>query len=97
MGPQFGLQRGWYGRKEREGVRIAGIRTFALGAASVLGRMPPAVAVIAVLLLAMKSLLHGCVARIEKCELTVLFQLAVLSILILPLLNRTVGMRPAKC
>ncbi len=73
---------------------VALLLVFALGAAAVLGRMAPAaaVAVVAALLLAMKPLLHGWVARIRRFELVALLQLAVLSVVVLPVLpNRGYG------
>jgi len=67
---------------------IALLLAFGLGAASVLGQMAPAavVAVLATLLLSMKTRLHDWVARIEQLELDALLKLAVLSVVVLPLL-----------
>jgi uncharacterized membrane protein (DUF4010 family) len=67
---------------------VALLLTFALGAASVLGAMAPAaaVAVVAALLLAMKSRLHGWLARMRELELAAVLKLALISVVILPLL-----------
>ena len=73
---------------------IAMLLAFGLGAASVLGEMAPAavVAVVATLLLSMKTRLHGWVARIERLELDAALKLAVLSVVVLPVLpNRGFG------
>jgi uncharacterized membrane protein (DUF4010 family) len=61
LGLIIGLERGWHGRREGEGERAAGLRTFGLagllgGAAALLGGWPAAVA-LAVLLLAVGALL----------------------------------------
>ncbi|WP_170134906.1 MgtC/SapB family protein [Acuticoccus kandeliae] len=62
--------------------------TFMLGAACVLGAMAPAaaVAVVATLLLSLKSRLHGWVAHIRRLELDAALTLALLSVVILPVL-----------
>ncbi len=64
---------------------IAFLLAFSLGAASVLGEMAPAaaVAVIAALLLSIKTRLHQWV---ERLELEALLKLALISVVILPLL-----------
>ncbi len=66
---------------------ISFLLTFLLGAASVLGHMSAtaAIAVIAALLLSMKSQLHRWVAHIERLELEALLKLALISVVILPL------------
>jgi uncharacterized membrane protein (DUF4010 family) len=61
---------------------IAFLLAFSLGAASVLGHMAPAAA----LLLSMKKRLHRWVAQIERLELEALLKLALISVVILPLL-----------
>lgn len=147
IGMLLGLERGWHGRDEAEGERIAGIRTFALtglfggvsgwlaeltipvfpalaifalggllavsywvstkggddlgitteiallltfvlGVTSVVGEMAPtvAVAVVATLLLSMKSTLHRWLKQIKQFELEAVFKLALISAVILPLL-----------
>ncbi|TCM82594.1 MgtC/SapB family protein [Rhodovulum steppense] len=73
---------------------VALLLTFALGAAALLGDMAAAaaVAVVATALLSLKRVLHGWVARIRQFELAALVQLAVISVVILPLLpNRGYG------
>ena len=67
---------------------IALLLTFALGVASVIGDMAPvaAVAVVAAILLSMKSTLHHWVRQVERFELESLFKLALISVVILPLL-----------
>lgn len=69
---------------------IALLLTFALGAAALLGDMAAAAAaaVVATALLARKRVLHGWVAQIQRFELAALVQLAVISVVILPLLPR---------
>lgn len=69
---------------------VALLLTFALGAAALLGDMSAAAAsaVVATALLSLKRLLHGWVARIRRFELAALVQLAVISVVILPLLPR---------
>jgi uncharacterized membrane protein (DUF4010 family) len=147
IGLLLGLERGWHGRKDSEGARIAGIRTFALtgllggvcgwlagvttlafpalaifalggllavsywvrmrkqddlgltteialmltfalGVAAVLGATAPAatVAVVAALLLSLKSTLHRSIEQIDRLELQALFKLALISVVILPVL-----------
>lgn len=67
---------------------VAFLLAFSLGAASVLGEMAPpaAVAVVAAVLLSMKTRLHRWVARIERLELEAVLKLALISVVILPLL-----------
>uniref|UniRef100_A0A2A3JW43 MgtC/SapB/SrpB/YhiD N-terminal domain-containing protein n=1 Tax=Alloyangia mangrovi TaxID=1779329 RepID=A0A2A3JW43_9RHOB len=57
IGLLVGLERGWHGRAEREGARVAGVRTFALvgllggvtgGLAPVSGAVLPGAALLAV-------------------------------------------------
>ncbi|GHG97191.1 MgtC/SapB family protein [Pseudodonghicola xiamenensis] len=69
---------------------VALLLTFALGAVALLGDMAVAAAsaVMAVALLSLKRVLHGWVARIRRFELAALLQLAVISVVILPLLPR---------
>lgn len=69
---------------------IALLLTFVLGAAAVLGNMEAAAAsaVVATALLALKRVLHAWVAQIRRFELAALVQLAVISVVILPLLPR---------
>lgn len=69
---------------------VAMLLTFALGAAAVLGDMAAAAAsaVVATALLSLKRVLHGWVARIRRFELAALVQLAVISVVILPVLPR---------
>lgn len=69
---------------------VALLLTFVLGAAAVLGDMAAAAAsgVVATALLALKRVLHGWVAQIRQFELSALVQLAVISVVILPLLPR---------
>ncbi|SEO45170.1 Uncharacterized membrane protein, DUF4010 family [Salinihabitans flavidus] len=147
IGLLFGLERGWHGRNEAEGDRMAGIRTFALtglfggvcgwlslilgeiflgialfgvcvlvglsywtrlrkqndigmtteialllafglGAASVVAEVAPAAtaAVAAASLLATKDILHRWLTKIREYELYAALQLAVISVVILPLL-----------
>ncbi len=147
IGLLIGLERGWSGRGDKEGERVAGVRTFAiaglvggvsgwlvlfsapvvlaavllcltvllaasywiearrsgdrgltteislllvvlLGAAAMLGEMAPAaaVAVIAALLLSMKTRLHRWVARMEQIELSAVLKLALISVVVLPLM-----------
>lgn len=147
IGLLLGLERGWHGRDEAEGERIAGIRTFALtgifggvsgwlaililpvfpalailalggflavsywlsartgddlgitteiallltfvlGVLSVVGETAPtvAVAVVAALLLSMKPVLHRWIKQIDQLELEAGLQLALISVVILPLL-----------
>ena len=68
--------------------QIALLLAFSLGAVSVLGDMAPtaAVAVIAAMFLSMKTRLHKWIARVERLELEALFELALISIVILPIL-----------
>ncbi|TCO74119.1 MgtC/SapB family protein [Rhodovulum euryhalinum] len=67
---------------------MALVLTFALGAAALLGDMGAAAAsaVVATALLSLKRVLHGWVARIRQFELAALVQLAVISVVVLPLL-----------
>lgn len=67
---------------------IAFLLAFSLGAASFLGDMSAAaaVAVVAALLLSMKTRLHRWVAGVERLELEAILKLALISVVILPLL-----------
>jgi uncharacterized membrane protein (DUF4010 family) len=67
---------------------IAALLVFALGAAAVLGQPAPAAAVgvVATALLAVKSRLHGWIARIRRLELTAAIELAIISVVVLPIL-----------
>ena len=67
---------------------VAFLLAFSLGAASVLGEMAAAaaIAVVAALLLSMKTRLHRWVAEIERLELEAILKLALISVVILPLL-----------
>lgn len=64
------------------------ILSFALGAAAVLADIVPtaAAAVVAAILLSAKKLLHEWIAAIRRVELSALFQLAVISVVVLPIL-----------
>lgn len=153
IGLLFGAERGWHTRAESGGIRVAGIRTFALmglfgalsgwlagmlgpavlgflfvgyaavvavsywissrrekdfgittevaellvfalGAAAMLGPMAPVAAagVVATALLAVKSVLHRWIDRMQEFELTAAIELAIISVVMLPLLpNRGYG------
>jgi len=67
---------------------IALLLAFVLGAAAVLAEMAPVAAtgVVATALLALKRALHGWIARIRRLELVALVQLALISVVILPIL-----------
>ncbi|TCP58449.1 uncharacterized membrane protein (DUF4010 family) [Rhodovulum bhavnagarense] len=69
---------------------VAMLLAFVLGAAAVLGDMAAAAAsaVVATALLSLKRILHGWVAQIRRFELAALVQLAVISVVILPVLPR---------
>ncbi|WP_020041520.1 MgtC/SapB family protein [Salipiger mucosus] len=78
------------GREDDVGIttEIALLLTFALGAASMLGPMEPAAAaaVVAALLLSMKTKLHLWVARMEQIEVSAVLKLALISVVVLPLM-----------
>lgn len=147
IGLLFGFERGWHTRDRSGGIRVAGIRTFALmglfggmsgwlaklvgpfilgflfvgyaavvaasywlstrqekdygitteiaellvfalGVAAVLGDMAPVAAagVVATGLLAVKSVLHRWVQHMERFELTAVIEIAIISVVMLPLL-----------
>jgi uncharacterized membrane protein (DUF4010 family) len=147
IGLLFGMERGWHTRAESGGIRVAGIRTFALmglfgglsgwlarmlgpvvlgfifvgyavlitvsywnssrqskdlgitteiasllvfalGAAAMLGDLAPVAAagVVATALLAVKSVLHRWIGQMQKFELTAAIELAIISVVMLPLL-----------
>lgn len=67
---------------------IAALLVFTLGAAAMLGPMAPVAAagVVTAALLAAKSILHGWVREIRRFELTAAIQLAIISVVMLPLL-----------
>ena len=67
---------------------IAALLVFTLGAAAMLGPMAPVAAagVVTAALLAAKSILHGWVREIRRFELTAAIQLAIISMVMLPLL-----------
>lgn len=151
IGLLLGLERGWHARREAEGDRVAGLRTFALsgllggvcgwlaqhagpivlglafmaltilvatsywvqnrkpdeddlgltteialllafalGAAALLGdtSAAAAAAVAGTALLSLKETLHGWLSRIGRSELFALLQLAVISVIVLPVLPR---------
>ncbi len=150
IGLLFGFERGWHTRDRSGGIRVAGIRTFALmglfggmsgwlaklvgpfilgflfvgyaavvaasywlstrqekdygitteiaellvfalGVAAVLGDMAPVAAagVVATALLAVKSVLHRWIQHMERFELTAAIELAIISVVMLPLLPDT--------
>lgn len=67
---------------------VAALLVFALGAAAVLGETAPAAAaaVVATGLLAVKSVLHRWIDRMRQLELTAAIELAIISVVMLPLL-----------
>lgn len=67
---------------------LAALLVFALGSAAMLGPMAPVAAagVVTAALLAAKSVLHGWVREIRRFELTAAIQLAIISVVMLPLL-----------
>ncbi|MGM0662107.1 MAG: MgtC/SapB family protein [Pseudomonadota bacterium] len=67
---------------------VALLLTFALGAAAVLAEMVPVAAtgVVATTLLSLKRALHRRIAQIRRLELVALVQLALISVVILPIL-----------
>ena len=67
---------------------VAELLAFALGGAAMLGEMAPAAAaaVAATALLAAKSALHDWIGRLQSLELTAAIELAVISVVLLPLL-----------
>jgi uncharacterized membrane protein (DUF4010 family) len=67
---------------------VAALLVFALGAAAVLGDPAPAAAagVVVTALLAVKSKLHGWIAHVRRLELTAAIELAIISVVILPVL-----------
>ena len=69
---------------------VALLLAFALGAAALLGNMAVAAAstVVGAALLSLKPVLHGWVARIRRVELFAVVQLAMISVVVLPLLPR---------
>jgi uncharacterized membrane protein (DUF4010 family) len=147
IGLLFGMERGWHTRAESGGIRVAGIRTFALmglfgglsgwlakmlgpvvlgfifvgyavlitvsywnssrqskdlgitteiasflvfalGVAAMLGDLAPVAAagVVATALLAVKAVLHRWIGHMQKFELTAAIELAIISVVMLPLL-----------
>lgn len=92
IGLLLGLERGWHGRTEDEGDRIAGIRTFALtgmlGGVSgwLADLMAPSLPAFALLALGGLLALSYWVRQIERFDLESLFKLALISVVILPLL-----------
>lgn len=73
---------------------VAALLAFGLGAAAVMGAMAPAAAgaVLATALLALKSVLHRWIGFMQRTELTAAIELAVISVVMLPLLpNRGFG------
>jgi uncharacterized membrane protein (DUF4010 family) len=67
---------------------IASLLVFALGAAAMLGDLAPVAAagVVATALLAVKSVLHRWIGQMQKFELTAAIELAIISVVMLPLL-----------
>jgi uncharacterized membrane protein (DUF4010 family) len=67
---------------------VAELLVFALGGAVMLGEMAPAAAaaVAATALLAAKSALHRWIGRLQRLELTAALELAIISVVLLPLL-----------
>ena len=82
----------WAGSREEKDfgitTEIAALLVFLLGAAAVLGDMAPpaAAAVVATALLAIKPALHRWIDRIQELELAAAIELAVISVVMLPLL-----------
>jgi uncharacterized membrane protein (DUF4010 family) len=67
---------------------VAALLVFVLGAASILADMAPvaAAAVVATALLAVKSVLHRWIHQMQELELTAAIELAIISVVLLPLL-----------
>ena len=67
---------------------VAALLVFVLGAASMLGDMAPVAAagVVATALLAVKSVLHRWIHQMQELELTAAIELAIISVVMLPLL-----------
>lgn len=78
------------GRDKDVGIttEMAALLVFALGAAAMLGGMAPVAAagVVATALLAVKSVLHRGIERMQRFELTAVIELAIISVVMLPLL-----------